>query len=109
MEKNLNDSYKISKEEFIKLLTEHNKQAERLDKLSDAGLQIWDSEVIEYGACLFDRLLNVLFTEEGVDWIDWWLYEKAGRPDMKAWDEDKEEIPMETMEDLWRYIKQYRR
>ena len=100
---------KISKEEFFKLLNEQKAQSGRIDKLNDAGLSIWDSDLIEYGNLMFERVIKVYFTKEGVDWIFWWLYEKAGDPEMKAWDEDHDEIPMETMEDLWRYVKQYRK
>ena len=100
---------KISKEEFFKLLNEQKAQSGRIDKLNDAGLSIWDSDLIEYGNLMFERVIKVYFTEEGVDWIFWWLYEKDGNPEIKMWDEDHDEIPMETMEDLWRYVKQYRK
>lgn len=109
METNLTRSAKITKEEFIELLQMHDAQSERLDKLAEAGLQIWDSDVIEYGNLLFDKIIKSFFTQEGEDWIFWWLFEKNGNPEIKAWDEDHDEIPMETMEDLWRYVKQYRK
>lgn len=109
MEKNLNPSNKLTKEEFLKLLKMYSDQEERLKKLSDAGLRIWDTEIIEYGNLLFDKLIKTFFTQEGEEWISWWLYEKDGNPDMKAWDEDNDEIPMETAEDFWRYVKQYRK
>lgn len=110
METNLTHSAnKISKEEFFKILDEQKAQSERIDKLNDAGLSLWDSDLVEYGNIMFERVIKAYFTEEGVDWMFWWLYEKAGDPEMKAWNEDHDEIPMETREDLWRYIKQYRK
>lgn len=109
METNSTPSTKITKEEFLELLKMREAQSERLDKLSDAGFPIWDTDVIEYGNLMFDKVIKVYFTQEGEDWIFWWLYEKNGNPEMKAWDEDNDEIPMETMEDLWRFVKQYRK
>ena len=109
METNSTPSTKITKEEFLELLKMREAQSERLDKLSDAGFPIWDTDVIEYGNLMFDKVIEVYFTQEGEDWIFWWLYEKNGNPEMKAWDEDNDEIPMETMEDLWRFVKQYRK
>lgn len=109
METNSTLSAKITKEEFLELLKMREAQSERLDKLSDAGFPIWDTDVIEYGNLMFDKVIKVYFTQEGEDWIFWWLYEKNGNPEMKAWDEDNDEIPMETMEDLWRFVKQYRK
>lgn len=109
METNSTLSAKITKEEFLELLKMREAQSERLDKLSDAGFPIWDTDVIEYGNLMFDKVVEAYFTQEGEDWIFWWLYEKNGNPEIKAWDEDNDEIPMETMEDLWRFIKQYRK
>ena len=109
METNSNPSAKINKEEFLKLLKMHADQLERLNKLSDAGLPVWDMDIVEYGNLMFDKVIEAFFTKEGEDWIFWWLYEKDGNPEIKAWDEDHDEIPMETVEDLWRYVKQYRK
>lgn len=97
----------LTKDEFIKLLEERNDQKNRVDILSSIGIEIFDSPLIEYGNMMFERLIEAYFTEEGSDWICWWLYEKNGHPDMKAWDENHNEIPMETMEDLWNYVEQY--
>lgn len=109
METNLTFSAKITREEFLELLKMHSDQSERLDKLSDSGLPVWDMDIIEYGNIMFNKVIKAFFTQEGEDWIFWWLYEKNGNPEMKAWDENHNEIPMETREDLWRYIKQYRK
>lgn len=97
----------LTKGEFIKLLEERDDQENRIDTLASIGLDIFDSPLIEYGNMMFERLISAHFTEDGTDWIFWWLYEKNGNPDMKAWDENHNEIPMETMEDLWNYVEQY--
>lgn len=97
----------VTKNEFLELLREQDDQENRLDTLSSIGIEIFDSALIEYGTKMFERLIKSYFTEEGADWIFWWLYEKNGDPEMKAWDENHNEIPMETMEDLWNYVKQY--
>jgi hypothetical protein len=46
-------------------------------------------------------LLKEVFTEEGYDWISWWAHE-GGR---KAWDDDGTDVPMDTVEDLYNYLK----
>ena len=97
----------MKKEEFVELLREHDDQEDRIDTLSSMGLDIFDSPLIEYGNKMFERLIKAYFTEEGAEWVFWWLYEKDGDPGMKAWDKNHNEIPMETMEDLWNYVKQY--
>lgn len=110
MEKNSLISPKsINKEKFITLINNHKAQEERLDKLSEAGFQIWETAVIEYGNELFDELIYTFFTEEGSDWIFWWLFEKNDNPEMKAYYENNEEIPLDTIEEFWEFVKQYRR
>lgn len=100
----------ITKEQFIKLITDHRKHNDRLDEIEDVlGLAIYDCDWVEYGNILFDEVLGLLFQEEGVDDINWWLYEKCGRPDYKMWDKDGNEIPTETLDDLWEIVKDYRK
>lgn len=100
---------KITKEEFFELIKMHDDQSKRLDKLSEAGLPVWEMDIIEYGNLLFDKVINSYFTQEGEEWIFWWLYEKSGNPEIKVWDENHNEIPTETIEDLWKCVKQYRK
>ena len=100
----------ITKEQFIKLITDHRKHNDRLDEVEDVlGLAIYDCDWVEYGNILFDEVLGLLFQEEGVDDINWWLYEKCGRPDYKMWDKDGNEIPTETLDDLWEIVKDFRK
>lgn len=97
----------ITKDEFFEILREYDAQESVLSTLSSVGINIFDSTIFEYGIRTFERLIKSYFTKEGADWIFWWLYEKNGDPEMKTWDENHNEIPMETMEDLWNYVKNY--
>lgn len=100
----------ITKEQFVKLITDNRKHNDRLDEVEDVlGLAIYDCDWVEYGNILFDEVLGLLFQEEGVDDINWWLYEKCERPDYKMWDKDGNEIPTETLDDLWEIVKDYRK
>lgn len=100
----------ITKEQFIKLITNHHKHNDRLDAVEDVlGLAIYDCDWVEYGNILFDEVLELLFQEEAVDDISWWLYEKCGRPAYKMYDGNGNEIPTETIEDLWNIVKDNRK
>lgn len=104
MEKKLES---LTEERFIELLEDHKSQNERISKLSEVGIDVWDSPLIEYGNLLFEKIMELYFNELGRSWIYWWLYEKDGNPEFKAWDENENEIPLETIHDLWEYVKQY--
>jgi hypothetical protein len=106
MEKNLTA---LTKEDFKVLIEERLRQTEKLNDLADLGLDLWDTDIIEYGNKLFDQLLSAYFEEQGSDWIYWWLYDKDGNPDVKSFDSEHNEIPTETLEDLWELVKGYLR
>lgn len=100
----------ITKEQFIKLITDNRKHNDQLDKVANMlGCSIYDCDWIEYGNILFDEVLELCFQKEAVDDIFWWIYEKDGRPDYKMWDKDGNEIPTETLDDLWEIVKDYRK
>lgn len=101
----------ISKEEFIKLISEQKKWDNRLDEVGKIlDCNPLDMDWVEYGALLFERVINILFDMEGVDNINWWLYEKPIlSSSARIWDADGNEIPMETVEDLWNVVKNYRK
>lgn len=100
----------ITKEQFIKLISDNQYHNKRLDEVEEIlGTNIFDCDWVEYGNILFDETLNLLFEEEAVDDTNWWLYEKNGRPEMKMWDKDGKEIPTETLDDLWELVKDYRK
>lgn len=101
----------ISKEEFFQVLEEHNIQQKRLDTLAENGFPLWDSDLIEYGHRMFERYIGACFTEEGVEWICWWLYElpSLGSNGPHATDKNGNPIPTETLDDLWNLVEEYRR
>ena len=100
----------ISKEEFITLINEYKKWADRITQVCDVlKANIFDSDWVEYSSLLFERTISFLFKEEAQDDIFWWLWEKDGRSDMKMWDASGKEIPTETVDDLWNIVEKFRK
>ena len=97
----------ITKEEFIDLILKQQEWSNRIDEVSeDLNVPtLFESDWVEYAAILFDKTLDFLFNEDGVDDIYWWMYEKSGNPEFKMWDENGKEIPTDTVEDLWNLVK----
>ena len=57
-----------------------------------------------------DMLLNATFTPDGVDWINWWLYESKDlytEERLPVYIND-EKVLIETPDELWEIIKDYR-
>ena len=101
----------ITKEEFTKLILEYQRWAKRIDEISEVlnSYTFFECDWVSYTFQLFDETLSFLFNEDGIDDINWWLFEKSGNPELKMWDADENEIPTETIDDLWEIVKDNRK
>lgn len=97
----------ITKNEFIDLINDYQNWSDQVDKASQAlGIStLFESNLIDYTSKLFDKTINILFNENGTDDIYWWIYEKSVNPELKMWDKEGNEIPSETIDDLWEIVK----
>ena len=97
----------ITKEEFIDLILKQQEWYNRIDEVAEALSvpTLFESDWVEYASVLFDKTLDLLFNEDGIDDIYWWMYEKSENPERKMWDESGKEIPTDTVEDLWNLVK----
>lgn len=97
----------ITKEKFIDLILKQQEWSNRVDEVSEVlnVPTLFESDWVEYASVLFDKTLALLFNEDGIDDIYWWMYEKSENPELKMWDESGKEIPTDTIEDLWNLVK----
>ena len=95
-------------EKFTELLDNYTEAYSKSVEVSLLGIYI--DEYTDIFQKNTELLLNEVFTEEGIDWIFWFLYEKDYiegnlREDMKAWDEHDQEICQDVPR-LYRYLVQ---
>lgn len=77
---------------LISVLVEKHKKTNSAYKL---GIDLYDYQETDHR--LNKILIREILTDEGIDWFEWYLYEKDGitgspKKDMQAWDSDKTEI-----------------
>lgn len=98
----------IQKEEFINLISKHQEWDKKIDEVGKVfGCVPTEMSWIDYSNTLFEYLIGISFNDNGQDTIYWWLYEKLpGNNQM--WDANGNEIPTETIEDLWNIVKDNR-
>ena len=95
-------------ETFTKLLDNYTEAYSKSMEVSLLGINLDEySEIFQKNT---ELLLGEVFTEEGVEWIFWFLYEKdyiegTLKDDMKAWDEHDQEICQDVPR-LYRYLVQ---
>jgi len=78
-------------ETFTVLIEGIQKQSKKTHELYKHGVDLLAFNDDYYGEVVHPLMLEA-FGKEGVDWIDWYIYEKDGREDMKAWDKEGNEI-----------------
>ena len=108
----------ITKEEFIKYISlyqKFNESVERLEK-SITGRNdmyfIYETDWCEAVGKMLDTFLDSHFTNYGVDWICYFLFEdvddKAAyvKQEEDMFNEEKEiRYPLDTMDELWSFLQ----
>lgn len=89
---------------FIEVVNSLEAINSRCFKLSEMGIDIADSDIVSNAECIAMAIFKENYTDEGIDWIMWWVYEKAGDPDIKAYDEEGKEI-ISTLDELYEYVE----
>lgn len=72
------------------------------------GISLFEMDIVDYPSILFGKVLPILFEENAVENIEWWIWEKRGNSSLKMYIDDKE-IPTETIDDLWEIVKDERK
>ena len=103
----------ITKEQFTKVIEDTLKLNKEYDRWDDFGINLWELPIGYTIANLAESIWNITFDEDGVDWINWWIYERPalfeGDEVNKAYNEDGSEIPTETVDDLWNIVEKFRK
>lgn len=96
---------KITFLKLLDLITNVNKDAETLENL---GIDISECSLI-VGMCeMFDTIIEEEYGQEGLDWVQWWIYEKASNPDLKSFETNEEGEQVEivrNVDELYDYLE----
>ena len=114
----------ITYEKFKEIIVRYITLAKCENTLREVNIDIFESPIFETTGYYLDWLWDVYFTEDGVDTINWWMFEyhtleedfdKDGNyigdsnKDPGMWDSNDNVIPMITIEDLWNEVKDLRK
>lgn len=99
----------MTKEGFVKLIENAQNYSKELDRWSDFGIDLFGLPISELGWGFLNTVLPELFSDEGVDWVNWWLFEKPGFYGESNQAYDGKVIPTDTIDDLWNLVKDYQK
>ena len=95
----------ITKEQFIKLITNHLKWSDDIDRVSEAfKADLLECDWADYANVLFDTFLDYTFDDFGRDIIYSQMYEDADYAVI-----DDKDIDISSVEDLWEVVKDHRK
>lgn len=97
----------ITKELFIKFINNAKAFDKELDRWHDFGIDIFELPISDYAWKMYDCFLEENFTSDGIDIINWWMFEKYMIPNKpnELYDSNNNVIPTNTIEELWECIK----
>lgn len=87
---------------FKKLIDYHKAFKDNLDKLSDAGINLVESDIFDSYFGTFSEIMEEEYGKEGHEWVDWWIYDKkyGQNKTYNAYNKENELIPTDTVEDV---------
>lgn len=97
----------MNKVTFLKLLNLVSNIENYLDKLENLGI-ITESPIINEFYSFIDSVIIDSYGLEGLQWVQWWIYEKSKNPELKAYetDENGERIEIiKTVDELYEYLE----
>lgn len=99
----------ITKELFTEFIKNAQAYQKELDRWSDFGIDLFELPISELSWNFYEQFLKQAFTTDGVDWVNWWMFEKFAsyndKP-LEAYNNDGI-IPTDTIDDLWNIVKDY--
>ncbi len=113
----------IEFKDFKKAIVSYINFDKYVGTLNSVGINLVDGQSFDTTGTLLDLLWLTNFTEEAVDTINWFLFEYhdlenefdtngkfiAADNEPAMWDSNDEVIPMNTIEDLWNYVKDFQK
>ena len=97
----------IEKEQFLRLINFKLEAITFIDEISEYISNKVIEKLMDNSGIEFNTILELTFNANGIDTINWWLYEKSISPDLSIYYNGKE-LPSDTIEDLWELVKDNR-
>ena len=97
---------------FVAMVNAIEKYDAEVERWADFGIELYELPICELTWELINMYLEEVFNKDGVDWINWYIYERKSiitGEVLPCWDEEGKEFYVNTPEDLWKLVEQHQK
>ena len=97
---------------FVAMVNAIEKYDAEVERWADFGIELYELPICELTWELINMYLEEMFNKDGVDWINWYIYERKSiftGEVLPCWDEEGKEFYVNTPEDLWKLVEQHQK
>lgn len=97
---------------FVAMINAIEKYDAEVERWADFGIELYELPICELTWELINMYLEEVFNEDGVDWINWYIYERKSiitGEVLPCFDEEGKEFYVNTPEDLWKLVEQHQK
>ena len=97
---------------FVAMVNAIEKYDAEVERWADFGIELYELPICELTWEIINMYLEEVFNEDGVDWINWYIYERKSiitGEVLPCWDEEGKEFYVNTPEDLWKLVEQHQK
>lgn len=97
---------------FVAMINAIEKYDAEVERWADFGIELYELPICEIPWEIINMYLKEMFNKDGVDWINWYIYERKSiitGEVLPCWDEEGKEFYVNTPEDLWKLVEQHQK
>ena len=97
---------------FVAMINAIEKYDAEVERWADFGIELYELPICELTWEIINMYLEEMFNEDGVDWINWYIYERKSiitGEVLPCFDEEGKEFYVNTPEDLWKLVEQHQK
>ena len=97
---------------FVAMINAIEKYDAEVERWADFGIELYELPICALTWELINMYLEEVFNEDGVDWINWYIYERKSiftGEVLPCFDEEGKEFYVNTPEDLWKLVEQHQK
>ena len=97
---------------FVAMIDTIEKYDAEIERWNDFGIELYELPICELTWELINMYLEEMFNKDGIDWINWYIYERKSiitGEVLPCFDEEGKEFYVNTPEDLWKLVEQHQK